>query len=415
MRYLFLSRDFTEKFDQALQNMTEKERQAIVGMFSEVYDTALSITSNNPKVSQQVTKLLVDITALFPMSLLAKLLVPLLPNTQLYGLLADKLADHPKFKLKDLEVVLNILPEEVSVQYCRLARACIQRDCKVEGEWIEYMLTCDEPRLTISLIAEASKRQHYTLIPYLEKISEVLLEQLEGADEYSLAVAHTLVGSLSGLLDPYIKQIVVKVLKVRSELVKPFFLLLVDKIGVGSLIKLSLELFGEVQQSSRNSEALDYNSIVNLCYMLTELARKGTGEELVKGMSSFLELISRHILEDDSLEVSTADRIQRLQADAFQLIVLKLNEQQLKKVVNNLVSWSNKEQQVQNHLPFNYRKPVLVKICIRLLETMGELFVPFFSYFFEELLGDLRAIHAKTSWSVKKLQKRQAELGDRER
>lgn len=69
--------------------------------------------------------------------------------------------------------------------------------------------------------------------------------------------------------------------------------------------------------------------------------------------------------------MATADQIQRLQADIFQLIVLKLNEHQLKKVINNLVSWSNKEQQVEHHLPFNYRKPVLVRVCIRLLETMG--------------------------------------------
>lgn len=167
MRYLFLSKDFAEKFDQALQIMSEKQRDSVVSMFSEVYDTALSIKSTNPKVTQQVEKLLENITALFPMSLLTKLLVPLLPNTQLYGLLADKLAEHPKCKLRDLEVVLSILPEEVSVQYCRLARVCIQRDCKVETDWVEFMLTCEEPRLTISLIAEASKRQHYTLIPYL--------------------------------------------------------------------------------------------------------------------------------------------------------------------------------------------------------------------------------------------------------
>lgn len=210
-----------------------------------------------------------------------------------------------------------------------------------------------------------------------------MLGQLASKDEYSLAIAHTLVSSLGGLLDPYIKDIVVQVLGIRSELVKQFFSALVEHIGTGSLIKLSLELFGEVQQQSKGGQALDYGSITNLCYLLMELARKGTGEELVKGLSSFLELISRHVLEDESLEVSTADHIQRLQADTFQLIVLKLNEAQLKKVINNLVSWSNKEHQLQNHLPFNYRKPVLVKICIRLLETMGELFVPFFSYFFE--------------------------------
>ena len=65
-------------------------------------------------------------------------------------------------------------------------------------------------------------------------------QQLDRADEYSLAVVHTLVGSLSGLLDPYVKEIVIRVLKIRSELVKPFFLSLVENIGVGSLIKLSL-------------------------------------------------------------------------------------------------------------------------------------------------------------------------------
>lgn len=41
--------------------------------------------------------------------------------------------------------------------------------------------------------------------------------------------------------------------------------------------------------------------------------------------------------------------------------------------------------------------------------------MPFFGYFFEELLADLKEVHAKTCWAVKKSQKRQAELGDRER
>lgn len=111
MRYLFLSKDFTQPFDEALRSMAEKEREGVVSMFSELYDTALGITSSNPKVNQQIGKLLGDITSLFPMSVLTKLLMPLLPNNHLYGLLADKLAEHPKFKLKDLEVVVNILPE----------------------------------------------------------------------------------------------------------------------------------------------------------------------------------------------------------------------------------------------------------------------------------------------------------------
>lgn len=86
----------------------------------------------------------------------------------------------------------------------------------------------------------------------------MLLKELDSVDEYLLAVAHTLVGSLGGLLDPYVKELIVKVLKVRSELVKPFFQSLVENVGVGSLLKIALELFGLVQQQSRSGTALEY-------------------------------------------------------------------------------------------------------------------------------------------------------------
>lgn len=60
-------------------------------MFSELYDTALNIKSSNVKIATTVTKLLQDITNLFPMSVFVKLLIPLLPNNELYSLLLGKL------------------------------------------------------------------------------------------------------------------------------------------------------------------------------------------------------------------------------------------------------------------------------------------------------------------------------------
>jgi hypothetical protein len=115
MRYLFLSTEFTSKFEETLRNMAEKDRDRVVQMFSELYDTALGTHSSDIKTNLQLTKLLEDITNLFPMNLLTKLIIPLLPSRQLYGLLGNKLAQHPKFKLKDLEVILSVIPDTISL------------------------------------------------------------------------------------------------------------------------------------------------------------------------------------------------------------------------------------------------------------------------------------------------------------
>lgn len=93
--------------------------------------------------------------------------------------------------------------------------------------------------------------------------------------------------------------------------------------------------------------------------------------------------------------------------------MLKLNEIQLKKVINNLASWSNKDN-VQSLLPFNCKKPVLVKISTLLTEVMGDLFVPFYGYFFEQIIEDLNTIHSKAAFKDKKPLKRAAELSKKE-
>lgn len=85
---------------------------------------------------------------------------------------------------------------------------------------------------------------------------------------------------------------------------------------------------------------------------------------------------------------------------------------QLKKVINNLASWSNKEN-VQSLLPYNCKKPILTTISIALTEAMGDLFVPFHGYFFEQLLEDLNNIYAKVGFKEKKGTKRTAELSQK--
>jgi hypothetical protein len=83
----------------------------------------------------------------------------------------------------------------------------------------------------------------------------------------------------------------------------------------------------------------------------------------------------------------------RLEAEVFLQIGLKMNENQLRKSIIDLVRWSEAKSEIEEGLPFNLRKVVVAQIFGLLEESLLSLFNPFYGYIFEATLKDFQAIN----------------------
>lgn len=70
--------------------------------------------------------------------------------------------------------------------------------------------------MSVGILAEVSKKQHYLLLSRLDDIASRLLTVMEQKDENGIAVAHIFIKNLAGLLDPYLPSIVGLALLTKS-------------------------------------------------------------------------------------------------------------------------------------------------------------------------------------------------------
>ena len=85
---------------------------------------------------------------------------------------------------------------------------------------------------------------------------------------------------------------------------------------------------------------------------------KGLGDSLNKTLLNFT---NRTLLECFHNEENPQE-IVRLSSEVFLNIALKMNEHQLRKYIIDLVRWSEMKSEVEDSLPFNYRKISSVSI-----------------------------------------------------
>lgn len=111
-------------------------------------------------------------------------------------------------------------------------------------------------------------------------------------------------------------------------------------------------------------------------------------------MVKFLDYTRVHMLDTEKYDEVVADSIEKTQIEAFISFILKTNEIQLRKMFLNLVSWSEKKLEVTEcgYLFPNYKKIILSKIICTLSESLGQLFTPFYSFIFENLIFSLREL-----------------------
>lgn len=64
------------------------------------------------------------------------------------------------------------------------------------------------------------------------------------------------------------------------------------------MILLCRDLFKQVSSDLSNQQF-----VRNFCFYLIELCKKGTGEDLLKGIYGFLEAVSRQIVEAEETEI----------------------------------------------------------------------------------------------------------------
>lgn len=116
---------------------------------------------------------------------------------------------------------------------------------------------------------------------------------------------------------------------------------------------------------------------------------KGLGDSLNKTLLNFT---NRTLLECFHNEENPQE-IVRLSSEVFLNIALKMNEHQLRKYIIDLVRWSEMKSEVEDSLPFNYRKISVVQIFSLMAEKLQSLFTPFYGYIFDSLIKDLQAIN----------------------
>ena len=79
------------------------------------------------------------------------------------------------------------------------------------------------------------------------------------------------------------------------------------------------------------------------------------------------------------------------QAEVFVNLSLKMNDNQLRKVLIDYVRWASEKTNSDSmaRLTFNSRKNLLVNIFEKLSNKLGDLFTHFYGYIFEIITKDL--------------------------
>lgn len=100
-----------------------------------------------------------------------------------------------------------------------------------------------------------------------------------------------------------------------------------------------------------------------------------------------------------------------LNANIYLQLGLKMNEHQLRRLIIDLVRWSEVKSEAVEELPFNYRKIVVAKIYCLMAGHLKTFFTPFYGYVYESFSKDLAAIKQDEDHmaknSIKKDMKRQ--------
>ena len=82
------------------------------------------------------------------------------------------------------------------------------------------------------------------------------------------------------------------------------------------------------------------------------------------------------------------------QANVFVSQALKMNEDQLRKVIIDYVRWSSERTNSDSNLNlhFNSRRNLLYVVFQKLVSKLGDLFIQFYGYIFEDIVKDLKSL-----------------------
>ena len=151
------------------------------------------------------------------------------------------------------------------------------------------------------------------------------------------------------MVDPYLCELLIPSLNVESDHTQNFISEIVQHLTVPTLIKLTKQTYKKV------------DNLVNYSLWFKQVSKRGVSDYLNKTLLLFLNRCLVTFIENEH----KLDEIERLNAQIFMEISLKINEHQLRKFIIDLVRWSEMKFEVIEELPFNYRKIVVAKIyCI---------------------------------------------------
>lgn len=130
------------------------------------------------------------------------------------------------------------------------------------------------------------------------------------------------------------------------------------------------------------------DNITNFSLLFKATVIKGVGDSLNKTLLNFMNSTLTQYLQNEE----NPQQIVRLQSEIFLQIGLKMNEHQLRKFIIDLVRWSEMKSEIEENLPFNYRKLAVAQIYCLLSENLQALFNPFFGYIFDSIIKDYQNV-----------------------
>lgn len=138
------------------------------------------------------------------------------------------------------------------------------------------------------------------------------------------------------------------------------------------------------------THAKTVKNALNFSYFLEKISSKVTFESIWKTCQTFFGKSLASVIEnEDSFE-----SLHQKQADVFVSQALKMNEDQLRKVIIDYVRWSSEKtsNEALVNLHFNSRRNLLYIIYQKLTEKLGDLFTHFYGYIFEDVVRDLKSL-----------------------